>query len=71
MSNKYIVKTNINFEDDLQFVVYIKKIISYKKKLKQALINTIDIEKAHKYVNEKNASKAAIFCNGTIQIYKE
>jgi hypothetical protein len=64
-NNNYIVKFIKSGFYDIQFIVYIKRIISYKnKKLKW----TMNMNEAHKYVSEQNATKAAQFFSGEIQI---
>lgn len=63
-NNSYVVKI-IKYVYGIQIITYIKRIISYKNgKLKW----TMNINEAHKYTNENNASKASQFFSGEIQL---
>lgn len=66
MKNSFVVKI-INNTFGIEINSYIKRIISYKKGIDGVKL-TIDINNAHKYSNENNASKPAQIYSGEIQL---
>lgn len=65
-NNNYVVRI-ISNSFGIEITSYIKKIVSYKKGL-DGLKLTININDAHKYCNEKNASKPSQLYSGSILI---
>jgi hypothetical protein len=67
MKNNYIVLIKQNSQLGIQLIPYLARVVSYKKGLEGIRV-TFDIDKAHKYRNEKNAQKPAQLYNGEVKL---
>jgi hypothetical protein len=67
MKNNYIVLIKQNSHLGIQLVPYLARVVSYKKGIEGIRV-TFDIDKAHKYKNEKNAQKPAQIYNGEVKL---
>ena len=65
---KYIVKLSKPlFNTGINITYYINRITSYKKKM-DGIILSMSMDKAHRYITEKAAQKAALAYNGEVMI---